>query len=55
MYAGYIYVRKEAKAKTRKSEVIILCELHNFSKFQAPEVDLAMLKEDNSSERKVTF
>ena len=56
MASGDIYVRKEAEAKIRSPEVIIFSELFIiYPKFQAPEGDLAMLKEDTSSERKVTF
>ena len=56
MASGDIYVRKEAEAKIRSPEVIIFQELFIIHcKFQAPEGDLAMLKDDTSSERKVTF
>ena len=56
MASGNIYVRKEAEAKMRSPEVIIFPELFMIHRnFQAPEGDLAMLKEDTSSERKVTF
>ena len=58
MASGDIYVRKEAKAKMSSPEVIIFPELFMIHlNFQAPEGDLAMLKEDTSSEteRKVTL